>query len=85
MCGDTSCGSCGPAQGHDPSFELVVDYLFEHVLAEFDGDFDVEEVANVVATKLGQHKEIADALYLVAKDWERKKRTEAAFDLRNEP
>ena len=27
MCGDTSCPSCGPAQGHDP----IMDALFERM------------------------------------------------------
>jgi hypothetical protein len=29
MCGDTMCGSCGPAQGYNPEFERAVETLCE--------------------------------------------------------
>ena len=29
LCGDTACPSCGPAQGHDPIYEMVIEFLGE--------------------------------------------------------
>ena len=34
LCGDTACPSCGPAQGHDPVFECIV----EEVVASLDSE-----------------------------------------------
>lgn len=31
MCGDTMCPSCGPAQGHDPTHERLVETLAEEM------------------------------------------------------
>jgi len=72
MCGDSCCPSCGPAQGFNPSEEIVVDYLCDHVLKDsgIDG-LDEIEVANLLVERLGRDPELSQALYASAVKWMR--------------
>lgn len=74
MCGDTNCPSCGPAQGHDPAFEVVTEWLLEKVLADMPPIIDASWLAEELANRLGhrdQPQELADVIYETAKQWAR--------------
>jgi len=73
MCGDTACPSCGPAQGHDPDFDLVVEWLFEVVLNDPPQGFDSEWWAEELANRLGTDQGVADSILAAAKEWDRTK------------
>ena len=54
MCGDTNCPSCGPAQGHNPMFERVCDWMYD-VLAGVGGEaIDGVWLSEAVADRLGK-------------------------------
>lgn len=46
LCGDTSCPSCGPAQGFNPSQEAFYDRMYDKF--SFLEDLDPDKVAEVV-------------------------------------
>ena len=71
MCGDYMCPSCGPAQGYDPQFELIVEKLSDRLEAFLEGivkldgpqmDSLLELIAGKVADILDtqQQERIAD-------------------------
>ena len=67
MCGDIMCPSCGPAQGYDPAFEAVVEWMQEVVLCDFPRGFDVEWLAEELANRLGREQAMADAMLAAAR------------------
>lgn len=74
MCGDVMCPSCGPAQGFDPAFETVVEWLEFCVLADMPQAISVEWLAEDLANRLGwrdRSQEFADAVYAEALKWQR--------------
>jgi hypothetical protein len=74
MCGDTNCPSCGPAQGYDPAFELVCEWIGEVLLADFPPAINTEWLAEELANRLGhrdQPQAFADAIYTRAREWAR--------------
>lgn len=78
MCGDTNCPSCGPAQGYNPAFEAVCEWLEYSVLADFPKGFDVTWLAEELANRLGaaqQPQTLADAMEATAKAWARKQKS----------
>jgi len=70
MCGDTNCWICGPAQGHDPDFELVCDSLCEVVLEDMPNIVNTEWLAEELASRLGKNQDVADVILAAAKDWQ---------------
>ena len=75
MCGDTMCPSCGPAQGHDPAFMTVCEWMEEVVLCDFPEVIDRAWLAEELANRLGhrdQPQTLADAVYETARQWERR-------------
>ncbi len=77
MCGDLNCPSCGPAQGYNPDFEVVCEYLAEVVLADFHPVVDVGWLAEDLADRLGRTlpQDAVDALTHAAKVWESERTT----------
>jgi len=76
MCGDTMCPSCGPAQGYNPDFEIVCEWLEHCVLVDFpgqDGIIDVMWLAEDIGDRLGKHceQETLDMLLNEAHQWAR--------------
>ena len=52
LCGDTACPSCGPAQGHDPAFEAVCEWIYDDGLADFPPIIDRWALAEELANRL---------------------------------
>lgn len=72
MCGDTACPSCGPAQGHDPDFDLVCEWLEEVILADMSAGHDVSWWAEELANRIGRSapQDVVDAVVAAAKLWD---------------
>lgn len=69
MCGDTSCSSCGPAQGFNPAEDIVFDYLCDILKDSGIEGLDEIEVANLLVERLGREAGVIDALYNAAIRW----------------
>lgn len=54
MCGDTMCPSCGPAQGYNPQFERVCEWLEDGLLADLDPSISLEWLVEELANRLGK-------------------------------
>jgi len=83
MCGDPYCPSCGPAQGHDPTEELIIDF----VAAKLKGDDDISTVDDYVelaakivsAVEAQAPQAVADELEAQAKAWQREAKRQRYF------
>jgi hypothetical protein len=83
-CGDTSCPSCGPAQGFDPAFERVCEWL-DFVLADnlealdlYDVDGDpawIDWIVEAIADAIGRQapQSVLDAMDDAARAWARER------------
>lgn len=72
MCGDTACPSCGPAQGANPEFEMVCEWLQEVVLADMAHVIDCGWLAEDLANRLGNAPEpVMHAIAVAAAEWTR--------------
>jgi hypothetical protein len=54
LCGDTNCPSCGPAQGADPNFDMVVEWFAEVILADYPAFIDPLALAEDLVDRLGR-------------------------------
>ena len=79
MCGDSACPSCGPAQGYDPAYELVVEFLCESFATPCGDIVNPEWLSETVADVLGKDQEMADALLAWAQRKQRAYRQERAM------
>jgi hypothetical protein len=73
MCGDTNCPSCGPAQGIDPSFDVIAGWMEEVVLVNMPHCLDLCWLAEELAHRLGSRSQpqyLADAILKAAHEWE---------------
>ena len=70
MCGDVMCSSCGPAQGYNPAFEAVAEWMQEVVLADFPVGFDVAWLAEDLANRLADAG-LQEAMESAAAVWAR--------------
>ena len=71
MCGDTACPSCGPAQGYDPEFEKVCEWLQFAVFRDLPECIQGEWFAGYVADRLGKAlpQTMIDELEKAARRW----------------
>lgn len=81
MCGDLYCPSCGPAQGANPEFESVCEWIAGKLLVDMPACLNADWLCEELANRLGQcSQETVDAITAEAKSWEReeyRKRREA--------
>lgn len=71
MCGDTACGSCGPAQGYDPVAEMVAEWIMELLGKDSESMLQSDdEIANVLTSALGQEPQyLVDAVERRAREF----------------
>ena len=67
MCGDTSCPSCGPAQGFNPEQVAVVEWLAG--IVELPEVLEPFVVVDLIVDAIGEHapEYVIDALVRAAK------------------
>jgi len=71
MCGDTNCPSCGPAQGFNPEFEVVCEWLDEVLLKDLHPVLNIDWLSEELANRLGKDQDLADSITRVAQKWSR--------------
>lgn len=72
MCGDVMCPSCGPAQGYNPEFEALCEWIQEDVLADFPPGIDVTWLAEELGNRLDmQPHYLLTALKRRQEEWTR--------------
>ena len=71
MCGDTNCPSCGPAQGFNPEFERVCEWIEYDLFCDLPEGFDLTWFSEELANQLGkQPMYLVEAIERRAKEWE---------------
>ena len=70
MCGDSMCPSCGPAQGYDPEFEIVTEWLQFGLLEGLHESINEDWLTNELAQRLsGSSPQFIEAIVREAQDW----------------
>jgi hypothetical protein len=70
MCGDYMCPSCGPAQGYNPTYELIFEWLANKALNkkyDISEEYDIEAAIDAVMRLLEDEQEVVAAMIKAVK------------------
>ena len=74
MCGDLNCPSCGPLQGHDPTFERVCEWFDTEIFKDkhkVPECIDLEWLSEFVASAIEHNapEDVIEAIEIAAHKW----------------